>query len=204
MAADIDHGVERRRAADHPAARPVEPAAVEMRLRLGAVAPVVAVVHQVVGERGRHVDLPAAIPGPGLQHQHAGAGSTQPLGQHAAGGAGTHHDIVERPRRHAPRPDRPALGERRGEMKGLPARRHAGATVGWRLGRRAHERPVIRRSAAERHRSTAGPTNVDGCGEPRLSCCALGRPRRRAGAGWRSGRPRRHCARSPPRTRCAG
>ena len=98
----VDHGVERRGATPDAAPRPVQHAAVQARLRLGVVAPVVRVVAQVGHEGRGHVDLPAEplaprvhVLGPGFQQQHMLVGVLrEPARQHAAGGARTHHHVA--------------------------------------------------------------------------------------------------------------
>ena len=97
VAADIDHGVERRRAAQHAPARPVHDALVHVGLRLGVVVPVVPVVHQVVHERGRHVDLPVPprIARPGLEQAHlVGRILAQAIGEHAPRGPAADDQVV--------------------------------------------------------------------------------------------------------------
>ena len=97
MAADIDHGVERRRAAQHAPARPIHDALVHVGLRLGVVVPVVPVVHQVVHERGRHVDFPVPprIARPGFQQAHlVGRILTEAIGEHAPGGPAADDQVV--------------------------------------------------------------------------------------------------------------
>src|SRR5215475_9652110 len=98
MAADIDHAVDRGRAADDSPARAVHLAAVHVGLGLAVVVPVDLVVGERIGERRRHVDLPVpeAILPAGLEHEDAvlrlGA---EAIGQHAAGRSGANDDVVE-------------------------------------------------------------------------------------------------------------
>ncbi len=95
MAAHIDHGVERGRAAEHPAARPVHAPPVHMCLRFGLVGPVVRVAGEVVGQRRRHVNLPAAVARPGLDQEDARSGlGREPVGQHASRRPGADDDVV--------------------------------------------------------------------------------------------------------------
>ena len=99
-------------------------------LRLGLVVPVHPVVHQIVGQRRRHLGLPAAVAGPRLEQQHAhGRVGAQPVGQHAAGRAGADDDVVEL-----------------GPVSSSPARQLPGEIV-------AGQRPGGRRS-----RRSAGPS----------------------------------------------
>ena len=97
MAADIDHAVDRGRAAEHAAARAIHHAAVHEGLGLGVVVPVDLVVGQRIGEGGRHVDLPVpgVIAAAGLEQKHASRWlGRQPVGQHAAGRAGADDDVI--------------------------------------------------------------------------------------------------------------
>src|SRR5688572_6086812 len=97
VAADIDHGVERRRTAQHAPARPVHDTVVHIGLRLGVVVPVVPGVHQVVHQRGRHVDLPVPprIARPGFQQAHLVAGIlAQAVREHAPGGPAADDQVI--------------------------------------------------------------------------------------------------------------
>ena len=96
VAAHVDHAVDRGRAAQHLAARAVEPAAVQVGLGLGLETPVVARHVHRDGERGRHLDEDAAVAAPRLEQQHAGAHVlAQAVSQHAAGRAGADDDVIE-------------------------------------------------------------------------------------------------------------
>jgi hypothetical protein len=109
QAADIDHRVDRRRAAQQLAARPVDGASVKPRLGLGAEPPVHArVVEQpAIADRHPHVETP--VGSAGLQKQHVVAAiRAQPLGQHATGRARADDDIVDHVHRAAPGPSRPS------------------------------------------------------------------------------------------------
>src|SRR5262249_33651929 len=91
----IGHGVDRRRAADHLAARAFEPAAVHGRLRLGEVHPVVLAVVEEVGPADRDRDQRVAVPPAGLEQKDARVSVFgEPRGEHAAGGAGADDDEV--------------------------------------------------------------------------------------------------------------
>ena len=96
MAAHIHHAVDGGGAAQHAAARMAEPPVVEIRLRLGRVGPVEAVVGEQPPEARRHVDRPVAIDRPRFQQQDA---HIRVLGQarrqHAAGRSGADDDVVE-------------------------------------------------------------------------------------------------------------
>ena len=98
VAAHVRHAVDRRRAAEHPAARAVDAPTVHVRLGLAPVAPVVALALQRIRERRRHVQLPGprVVDRPRLEQQHAYVRIlAQPVGEHAAGRAGADHDVIE-------------------------------------------------------------------------------------------------------------
>jgi hypothetical protein len=95
--ADVTHGVDRTGAAEGAAAWPPHPAPMELWLRFGAVIPVEPVLADQLGQPGRHVDQRAPVGRPRLQQQDGLVRiGTEPVGQHAAGGAGTHDHIVVR------------------------------------------------------------------------------------------------------------
>lgn len=98
----IDHGIERRGASPHPAARPVQHTAVQACLWLCVVVPVVPAVAQVGHEGCGHVDRPqeplascTCVLGPSLQQQHMFISVLcEPPGQHTARGACTHDHVT--------------------------------------------------------------------------------------------------------------
>ena len=96
VAAGVDHAVDLVRPAEHLAARPVQPAAVQAGLRLGPVVPVVvAFAEQDAGEH-RHPVERHPVPAAGLEHQHPHRRVfRQACAQHAAGAARADDDIVE-------------------------------------------------------------------------------------------------------------
>ena len=95
LPAHIDHGVDRRRAADHLAARIVEAAAVEAFLRLGLEAPVrprIADCEQVTDRNVKPYPIVAAAR---FEHQHTPPGiGGQPIGEEAAGGTCADDNVV--------------------------------------------------------------------------------------------------------------
>src|ERR1051325_8985336 len=96
MAARVDHRVHRARSADYFPARPVQLPIVQPRLRLGLVRPVVARLKEL-RKRGRDVDLlllvrPARLDQGDRRHAVGG----QAVREHAARGASTDDDVVER------------------------------------------------------------------------------------------------------------
>ena len=96
VAADVDHAVDRGRAAQHPPARAVHGAVVHEGLGLGVVVPVVLVVGQRVGKGRWHVDEDAFVAGAGFEQQHRHLGVLgQAVGQHTAGRTGAHDDVVK-------------------------------------------------------------------------------------------------------------
>ena len=96
VAADIDHGVDRRRSAEPLAARLIADAAVEALLRHGVEGPVVDVAgdHQHQRERRRH--HPIVVLAAGIQQRHRGLRILRQPSRHraAAGAAAHHHEIV--------------------------------------------------------------------------------------------------------------
>ncbi len=95
VAADVAHGVDGTRAAQHLAARPPQRAVAQRRLGRGAVIPVHALLAHQLGQPRGHVDEGMPVAGAGFQQQHpVGRILAQAVGQHAAGGAGTHDDVV--------------------------------------------------------------------------------------------------------------
>ena len=96
VAAHIDHAVDRRRAADHLAARAVKPAAVHMGFWLGLELPVVALHVHRDRQRGRHLDEDAAVAAAGLEHEDAARRVLgEAVGEHAAGRPGADDYVVE-------------------------------------------------------------------------------------------------------------
>jgi len=95
VTAGEDHHVDRRRAAQHFSAHGLDPAAVQVGLGLGVVAPVEHAARVRAAEAERNVDPRMAVAAAGFEQQHRGsAGLGQPVGQHAAGRAGTDDDVV--------------------------------------------------------------------------------------------------------------
>ncbi len=97
VAALEDHAVDAARAAEHLAARVIDAPAVHVRLRLGAVAPVVEAIADRERQRRGHVDVdvPAVVRPSRLQHEHAGARVlAQAVGQHASRGAAADDHVV--------------------------------------------------------------------------------------------------------------
>ena len=100
LAADPHHRVDRGGAAEQLAARPVVGIAGQPRVRLGAKVPVHLRVEEGLAVAERHLHEEAPVGAAGLEQQHGEtAARGQPLGQHAAGGARTHHDEIEVPHR---------------------------------------------------------------------------------------------------------
>mmetsp|Transcript_6308 Transcript_6308/g.25549 ORF Transcript_6308/g.25549 Transcript_6308/m.25549 type:complete len:320 (+) Transcript_6308:1316-2275(+) len=96
LATHIDHAVDAGAATQHLAARVAQVAAVEPGLGLGLEAPVGARVADAVEVADRDVDPVVVILAAGLDQQHAlVAVGAEPVRQQAAGGAGTHDDVVE-------------------------------------------------------------------------------------------------------------
>ena len=113
VAAHIGHRVDRRRAADHLAARAFDASSVEARLRLALVHPVVAALLQKLPPAERQVDPRVAVPAAGLEHQHADiAVFGQPVRQRAAGRAGADDDIIECAGFHVAGPTRRSIRSR--------------------------------------------------------------------------------------------
>ena len=98
LAAHVDHGVDRARAAEHLAARLVAAAAVQPRLRHGLEGPVGGAVLRQHGEPGRAVDQHALVDRAGLEQADRDRGVfAQPAGEHAARRAAADDDVVELP-----------------------------------------------------------------------------------------------------------
>ena len=95
LAAHIDHGVDRRRTADHLAARIVEAAAVEAFLGLGLEAPIGARIANGEQIADRNMKPDPVVAATGFEDKHALAGiGGQAVGEDAAGRAGAGDDVV--------------------------------------------------------------------------------------------------------------
>src|SRR5262249_47603973 len=95
VAADITHGVDRRRAAQRLAARHRCDAVVAVGLRLALEAPIDLLVAEQVGHADRNVDPPVFVLAAGLEQQHADVGVLgQPVGEHTAGRSCSDDDVV--------------------------------------------------------------------------------------------------------------
>src|SRR4051794_34823126 len=93
MTADVDHGVDRRAAAERAALRIVHLAVVELRLGHRGKAPVDTGAGQL-GEAGRHVDQRRAVGAAGLEQQNpVGRVGAEAIGNGAPGGAGAGDDV---------------------------------------------------------------------------------------------------------------
>jgi len=96
LTAHVDHGVDRRAAADHAAPRVVNAAAGQTRVGLGRQAPVGSGVGNCVQIAHRHLDPEPVIVAAGLNQEHTvirvGA---EPVGKQAARTACAHDDEVE-------------------------------------------------------------------------------------------------------------
>ena len=95
VAAGEGHDVDRGRAAQHLAAHLLDAAAVEVRVGLGLIAPVVHLVFVQLAEPDRDVDQRIEVAAAGFEQQHARVRVLrQAVGQHAAGGAAADDDVV--------------------------------------------------------------------------------------------------------------
>ena len=95
LAADVDQPVDRGGAADHPAARIDDRAAVGAGIGLGAELPGQGLVVEHLEEAGRDVDQRVPVAPARLDQQDFGAGILgQPVGQHAAGRARADDDVI--------------------------------------------------------------------------------------------------------------
>ena len=98
LAAHVDHAVDRGAAAEDSSARVVERPPVQPRFRLGPVAPVGAGIAHAVQVTDRDLDPDVVVAPAGLQQgDRRGGVLAEPVGEHAAGGAGAHDHVVERP-----------------------------------------------------------------------------------------------------------
>jgi hypothetical protein len=96
VAADVDHPVDRRRAADDAAARTRHAAPVHVRLGLRLVRPVVCVALQRIGERRGHVDQHAGIRRAGFEQQDADVRLLrQPVREDASRRPRADDDVIE-------------------------------------------------------------------------------------------------------------
>ena len=99
VAAKVDHRVDRAAAADHPAARQVQPPAVETRLLVAGQIPVEARLEHD-REHRRDVDLRRGVRTARLQQEDAHVRVlAQPRREHAAGRARSDDDVVRHERR---------------------------------------------------------------------------------------------------------
>jgi len=97
LAADINQAVDRTGPAENFAARRDDITVVAFRLRLGLVAPIVTAIGEKPAEAERDMKPRMPIVGARLQQQHAiSARRRQPIGQNAAGAAGSYDDKIER------------------------------------------------------------------------------------------------------------
>ena len=95
LAAHIDHGVDRGRAADHLAARIVQAAPVQPRLRLGLEHPVGARIADREQVADRNVKPDPIVAAARFEHEHALVGiGGKPVGEQAAGRAGADNDVI--------------------------------------------------------------------------------------------------------------
>ena len=96
VAADIDHGVDRGRAAEPLAARLIADPPVEARLRHGVERPVVELAGHHQHQRAGRGDHPIVVRLAGFQQRHRGLGILRQPPRHraAAGAAAHHHKIV--------------------------------------------------------------------------------------------------------------
>ena len=96
LTAHRDHGVDRRRAADHLASRVGQRAAVEARLALGLEHPVRARIADGEEIADRDVKPDPVVLAAGFEDQHALARiGRQPIGEDTSGGARADDDVVE-------------------------------------------------------------------------------------------------------------
>ncbi len=95
MPTHVDEAVDRGRAAQDLAARALHAAPVQMRLRLGPIAPIVGLGVHRDRQRRRHLDEDGAVRSAILEDQHAAAAVfAQPVGEHAARRAGADDHII--------------------------------------------------------------------------------------------------------------
>ena len=95
MAADMNHGVDRTRATQHLAARPVVFSSAQTRIRLGLIHPVQRGIVEGLAVAERHLDIEAPVAAARLEHQHpVAAAGRKPVGQHAARRSRAYDDEV--------------------------------------------------------------------------------------------------------------
>ncbi len=142
MATDIDHAVDRRGTAQHPATRMSKAAIIEMRFRFRLVGPVEARRGQELPHARGHLNGPVLIHRASFQQQHPAIGVfRQPGRQHAAGRPRADNDvIVLGGLAHVRTLNLPTLkaGSRRSRACGSDA-------------------PDVRSDCSPRHRSDSGP-----------------------------------------------
>ena len=96
VAADIDHGIDRGRAAEPLAARLIADPAVEARLRHGVERPVVDLAGDHQHQRARRGHHPVVVLAAGFQQRHRRLGILgQPARHRAAAGAAAYHHEIE-------------------------------------------------------------------------------------------------------------
>src|SRR5262249_44264797 len=96
LPAHIDHGVDRRAAAEHLAARIADATAVQSAIRFRLEAPVRARIADGVEIAYRHVDPEVIVLAAGFDQQHADARiGRQTIREHTARGAAADDDVVE-------------------------------------------------------------------------------------------------------------
>ncbi len=95
LAAHVDHAVDRRAAAQHPAARVADRAPVQAGFGLGLEAPVGARVADAIQIPDRNMDPQVVVLAARFEHQHRDFRvGGQAVGQHAAGSAAADDDVV--------------------------------------------------------------------------------------------------------------
>src|SRR6202041_1725931 len=96
MSADIDHAVDRRRAAQNLAPRTGDAPAAEMRLGLGFLSPIIGIGVHGNRQRRRHLDEDRAITSAVFKQKHTRAAVfSQPIGEDAARRTGPDDYVVE-------------------------------------------------------------------------------------------------------------
>ena len=102
MAAHVSHDVDRGRAAQHLAARVIDAALIDMRLRLAGIVPVPARIVPHLADAQGNVDEPVIVGGSRFEHENAPRGVlAEPRREHAPGRARADDDgVVARHARH--------------------------------------------------------------------------------------------------------